>query len=52
MPANLLIFAALHHAQAKRQKFQNLEFALRSVNGIKILGHVERTEIFHHGCKM
>ena len=52
MSANLLIFAALHHAQAKRQKLQNLEFALRLVNGIKIFRHVERTEVVHHGCKM
>ena len=52
MSANLLIFAALHHAQAKRQKFQNLELALRSINGIKVFGHVERTEIVHHGGKM
>ena len=52
MSANLLIFAALHHAQAKRQKFQNLEFALRSVNGIKVFRHVKRSEIVHHRRKV
>ena len=47
MPAQLLVLAPLHHAQAERQQFQNLEFALRLVYGREFLRLVERAQVVH-----